>query len=67
MEGVDGVTEKRFERSNRQIWGGRALVRAKASRGLDAIRTGLKGVGRYKINVESRWLRCREGRKLVAG
>lgn len=43
MGGVNGTKGERFGRSNCQIWGDRALVRARASRGPDADETNLKG------------------------
>jgi len=44
------MKEEGFERSNCQIWGDRALVQTRASRGPDASETSLKGVVDIYVN-----------------
>ena len=48
---------ERFERSNRQIWGDRALVRARASRGPDAIETSLKTYNPVDETLDARYVK----------
>ena len=60
---------ERFERSNRQIWGDRALVRARASRGPDAIETSLKTYNPVDETLDGQLCQGdgEEGREGVAG